>query len=266
MSAPDAMALAAALERSGRTGVTVHSVDTLDSTNAWLSVGDGRDAPPPALCVTDHQPAGAGRRGRAWQALPGNLTFSLLQTMPLGDRGAGPLALVTGIAVANALGAATALPIRLKWPNDLLVGGSKVGGLLLEARHEATGALRCVGGIGINVVADERLQGMGATSLAAHGVDPDSRDALLVNVAVAVFDAWDRFADDGWSRFAEEWRALDALAGQAVQVHDGPVGSARIFHGTALGVDADGALRVLTPDGERRVHAADVSVRAENPR
>ena len=260
-SVPDTAALARALSAVGRHDVALHAFASLGSTNAWFSRGDGREMAAPAVCVTDHQPAGNGRRGRSWEALPGNLTVSVLQRFAPALAVPGLLSLVTGIALAEVLQDATGVAIRVKWPNDLLIGDSKVGGLLIESRHDKDGALRMIGGIGVNLVADDRLAGFGATSLAVQGVPAGARDDLLAVVVPAVFAAWDRYALDGWTAFEAAWARLDALIDREVTLLDGPLGSAVRQEGIARGIAADGALQVETRDGLRTVYAADVSVR-----
>jgi len=255
-------AIAERLRGYDHADVAVHAFDTLGSTNGWLGAGEGASAVAPALCMTDHQTHGAARRGRRWETLPGNLTFSVLQRLAPPPGGAGALALVTGIAVARTLQDETGVPVRIKWPNDLFVAGTKLGGLLIEARHENGKRLRIVGGIGINLVRDERLAGLGATSLAEHGVAPAHRDALLVSVTAAVLDAWARFEAHGWAAFRSDWTRVDLLHERAVTVLDGPVGTTNTFTGIARGVAEDGSLRIDTTAGPRTVHAGEVSVRA----
>ena len=281
--APDARAVADALAGAGHPGVAVHVFDELPSTNAWLAARDPGADPGGALCVAHSQVRGAGRRGRTWRSRPGDATFSLRRRFASPPERIAPLGLVTGVAVARALRASTGLDIALKWPNDLLLGGSKLGGLLIESRSGAGGTARAgcvaVGGVGINLIAGEARPGV--ATLGDHGVAPGARDRLVATVAAGVLEAWARFDEEGWMAFEGDWRALDALEGRAVRVHAGaPRGdapglggafagdgadddpSAR-FDGVARGVDAGGALRVERADGRTvAVHAGEVSVRA----
>jgi len=259
---PDAAAIAAALAHRGHAGIAVHAFGTLGSTNAWFGSDEGATVAAPALCVTDHQTRGVARRGRQWQTLPGNLMFSVLQRVAPPPAGGGLLSLVTAVAVARTLQHETGVPIRIKWPNDLTIEHSKVAGLLIEARHEHDRRLRLVGGIGINLVEDERLAAFGATSLARHGVSASRRDALLVSLTDAVLSAWARFEATGWAAFETDWARLDTLRDRCVTVYAGAVGSSEAFDGVARGVARDGSLRIDTPTGQRRVHAGEVSVRA----
>ena len=299
MGTPDASGIARALADAGQADVAVHGFDELASTNAWLvervatdeASGGTAGGPGPALCVADSQVRGSGRRGRGWRSVPGDVTFSLHRRFASSPARLAPLGLVTGVAVARALRASTGLDVRLKWPNDLLLGGSKLGGLLVESRSGAgrgagTGAggvgagCSVVGGVGVNLVG-AHARGAPIATLGAHGVVPGGRDALVAAIAASVLDAWTRFDEEGWTVFEDDWRALDALAGRAVRVHEGAprvdgVGSdgagsdgaddgaddGAHFDGVARGVDGGGALRVERADGRlATVHAGDVSVR-----
>lgn len=277
MSAPDTRAIADALARAGHPGVRVHGFDELASTNAWL--GERGPAPDgaPELCIADSQVRGAGRRGRGWHSLPGDITFSIRRRFGSPAARLAPLGLVTGIAVARALRDATPLAPMLKWPNDLWLGGSKLGGLLIESRSgDRASGCTAVGGIGINLVkAAERSDDPGVATLGAHGIGPDARDDLVAAIAARTLDAWTAFDDEGWAVFEDDWEALDALRGRAVRVFEGaprvgpPPGGADPAHdgidgfdGIARGVDGGGALRVERADGcVSSVHAGDVSVR-----
>ena len=264
----------------------MHGFGALGSTNAWLAArpdeGDG-----PALCVAHSQTRGTGRRGRVWSSPPGDVTFSLRRRFAAEPARLAPLGLVTGVAVASALRAATSLDVRLKWPNDLVLRGSKLGGLLVESRSggERGAGTRApgrvvVGGVGVNLIdAGPRRGDAAAASLGAHGVAASRRDELVATLAASVLDAWARFDEGGWQVFERDWRALDALEGRAVRVHAGaPPGEGRAgedalrddarddgpdrFDGIARGVDGGGALRVERVDGRTvTVHAGEVSVR-----
>lgn len=262
----EAGAIERALAAAGHGGSVVHRFETLGSTSRWLEQGLGADAPAAVeLCVTRHQSEGSGRRGRGWRSVPGDLTFSLLERLPLAPAALGGLSLVTGIAVAEALGERCGIEVRLKWPNDLLVDGAKLGGLLTSvhrvgrAATDAAGPSAVLSGIGINRVDDAaRAAGGGIASLGALGVIADDREALVGALAVAVLDAHANFVDAGWSVFSERWRALDHLAGREIRV----LGETRHETGLALGVAEDGALRVRVAGEERRVYGGEVSVRA----
>lgn len=240
---------------------------TLDSTNSELL-----RRPPPArgcrVLLAEHQTGGRGRRGRAWASpLAANLYLSLDRRYAGGLARLPGLSLVAGVAVAEALRAGGWSGVCLKWPNDVVVETRgalhKLGGLLVEGGGEVAGPARAVVGVGLNVA----MPPAGATgidqpwtdlaALAAGATAPDRNQvaaALLAHLvpALAEFDA------SGLAGFLPRYAALDALAGREVLVH-GPGGS---HPATALGVAADGALRVREGGAERLVHAGEVSVRA----
>lgn len=242
-------AIVTALAHETRTRLRdVEVVDSIDSTNAELL----RRGVPGVALLAESQSAGRGRRGRAWVSPPGaNLCLSLSWRV---RRPAG-LSLALGVACAEALGDPR---IRVKWPNDLVVGACKLAGLLIELSGDVA-----VIGLGLNV----RLPGdtpidQPWIDLARLGMATPRNElaARLLDAMVAALVAFDAH---GLAAFDARWAALDALAGRDVRVS----GSDGHWHGTARGIAADGGLRVMTDDAERIVHSADVSVRdlAEAP-
>ena len=177
----------------------------------------------------------------------------------------GGLSLVAGIAACEALHGLGFGRVALKWPNDLVVAGDdglrKLGGLLVEGGGEAGGAARAAIGLGLNV----RMPGAVGAGIDQPWIDlagmqdEVSRNAVVAAVLDALLPALSRFDADGLAPFLPRYAAHDALAGRGVRVHD----AASTWEAQALGIADDGALRVRTGEGhERRVHAADVSVRA----
>ena len=258
---PDAARISASLAAAGQ-AIEVFAFDSLSSTNAWLVESQHDEA----LCVTDYQPAGKGRRGRAWQAAAGNVTFSLARVLTVPVTALSQLPLITGVACAEALCTRFDLPVQVKWPNDLILDGAKLGGLLHESRRNAMGQ-RVVGGIGVNLVDGHEDGGVGhkATSLGQYNISADRRDELVILLAVAVLDAWHLWATDGWPAFAARWQQVDTLNHKSIRVFNGmpDEGAASSYEGVACGVSPLGALRVRMADGAvRLVQVGDVSVRA----
>ncbi|MFV0680727.1 biotin--[acetyl-CoA-carboxylase] ligase [Ottowia sp.] len=238
--------------------VQVHA--ELDSTNSALMrrLRDGVQTP--ALLVAEVQTAGRGRLGRAWQGGLGDmLSFSL--GVPLAVADWSGLSLAVGLAVAEALHS----DIRLKWPNDLWWQGRKLAGILVETAGVGAGtradagrgqtALRyAVVGVGLNIV---RPQGPGFSTPPAGlqellpGIDAPS---ALARIAGPLAHRLRQFEREGFAPLAARFNQRDALAGQAVRLSDGQVGTAR-------GVGPDGALLLHTPTGLQRVTTSEVSVR-----
>ena len=264
----DADALRAALDADVAARLAKLEVFTeLDSTNRYLLA-----APPPIgkldVCIAEFQTAGRGRRGRRWNAPLGS-GIALSVGWQFAGMPAEPsaLTLAVGVAVRRALARVAGLTIALKWPNDLVFDERKLGGILLELRAEAHGGAHVVAGIGLNVALPSSLLPSlsdwprGAVDLqTALGEEPPPRVVLasaLVNELAALFAD---YPTQGFAAYRTEWRSADFLRGRAVRV-DEPAG--RLF-GTALGIDADGALLLENPAGERlRVIAGDVSVRSD---
>jgi BirA family biotin operon repressor/biotin-[acetyl-CoA-carboxylase] ligase len=210
-------------------GSPLHRVASCESTQLLL----GPDEPEGAVAVADFQTAGRGRLGRAWSAPPGAaLLCSVLLRPPAGSRIA-QLSLVGGLAAAQTVEDALGRPAQLKWPNDVLVDGLKVAGVLAEARDGVV-----VVGIGLNVnqtaaelPADARLPAASLRSL--DGAERD-REALLAVLLARLEAAYRSWLDGGLRPLHAELASRDVLAGRAVTV-DGR-------SGRALGIDAEGRL------------------------
>jgi BirA family transcriptional regulator, biotin operon repressor / biotin---[acetyl-CoA-carboxylase] ligase len=229
--------------------------ESLDSTNAEL-LRRGAAQPDLALLVADAQSAGRGRRGRAWQSPPdAQLILSLYVRLEGGMRSAGGLSLAVGVAAAEALHALGAHGVRLKWPNDLVADGRKLGGILIEA--SGAGA---VVGVGINLdLPDAAATAIDQpwTDLARLGVAA-GRDAAAAALLAHLLPRLERFRDAGLDAdLRARWEALDAFAGARVRVDAGPLQ----HEGRNLGLAPDGALRLATAAGERCFHSGEVSLR-----
>lgn len=210
-------------------------------------------APAGTICVTDHQSAGRGRRGRTWEAPPGKaLMLSYLARPERALAELAPLTLVVGIVVAEAL----PVPTRLRWPNDLVIDAGKVGGILVELVTPPDGPPFAVVGIGINanLTADELppTDRLPATSLLVEGGAEVDRIALLEVLGAGLDAAFAVFDTGGFAPFAERYAALDGLAGHRVTLRL-PQAEAT---GTAIGVNATGHLRLLIEGGAEQTFAA----------
>ena len=262
MSVPDAELIRALLDPA----ITRFDLFAeIDSTNTWLLDRGFADQPaPPRLAVAAVQHAGRGRRGRSWIAEPGSSAAFSLSFEREGSAPPAPgLSIAVGCAIADAL-----LPhcpaLALKWPNDLLRAGRKCGGILIETRTGRAGdrpILRAVIGVGLNLRAPRDPDAL--ITQPAGGLFEDDQpglavEALIALAAGAVFDAWSAHGRDGLAPFVDTWSRLDAWHGRQVELSDGGRVVAR---GQSLGIDADGALRVLGEAGERRMIAGDLSLR-----
>lgn len=242
-------------------GLEVHEV--LDSTSDRLLAV--RDLPPGRFdaCLAEFQRAGRGRRGRHWVApFASGLCLSVGWTFRDAPATLGALSLAAGVAALRALGRLGIGGVALKWPNDLVCGGAKLGGILIDLRGEAAGPANVVVGIGLNVrlprAAREALAGEGveAADLASIGPAPD-RNALAAALIAELHQALSEFGARGMAAFADEWQRADALAGKLVAVMHG----GERLEGIARGVDADGALLLEAGGTRRRIVSGEVSVR-----
>ena len=239
----------------------IRTVAETGSTNAdMLGLAQGGAAEGLWLRA-ERQVSGRGRQGRAWVAPAGNLSVSTLVRLRATDPQAATLALVAAVALEEAVGFYLRyLPgerrggargdVALKWPNDLLVDGAKVSGILLERAGDAV-----VIGIGVNLAAHPDDLERPTTSLAAHGVTPDPAEFL--ETLADAFARWvARWRGAGLAPVRTRWLERAHPIGTALTARL-PDGSAidGLFHG----LDADGALILRLADGDSRViHAADV--------
>ena len=237
---------------------------SLASTNAALLT-----APVPigtAILLAECQTGGRGRRGRPWASpLAANLYLSVARSFEGGLARLSGLSLVAGVAVAEALHGLGAGRVQLKWPNDIVVVDGtvlqKLGGILVEGGGEHAGPVRAVVGIGLNVRMPMAVaQGIDQPWRDLAGELGDalpSRNAIAAAVLSSLLPALEAFDREGLAPFLPRYLPHDALSHRAVVVHahDGA------WPGVAVGIAGDGALRVRFADGERSVHAGEVSVR-----
>ena len=257
----DAPGLARAVLRPGGLWQAVEVADRTGSTNADLMARALRGAPEGVVLAAEEQSAGRGRLGRTWVSPPrAALTFSLLvrpAAVPPARRGWLPL--LTGVAVASAVTAVTGVQTRLKWPNDVLVGPAKLGGILAEAAGDAV-----VVGVGLNVsTGPGELPPPGPGALAATslrlaasaapeiaGSAAPEREPLLI----AILDGFERWYQ-AWCRAAGDpercglrtaYTQLSGTIGRRVRAE---LPGGQVLSGPAVGVDPDGRLLVRTSSG-----------------
>ena len=230
---------------------------SIDSTNTALLAAAREGAPEGVVFVADHQTAGRGRLDRRWEAPPGSsLLVSVLLRPSIAPAHAHWVTAAVGLAASDACAAVAGFDALLKWPNDLVVGDRKLGGILAEAVVEAGVVQAVVVGMGLNVNWPEPLpDDLAATATACnlvvgHEVD---RDALLA----AFLDCLGaRYAALDWPSGLADLRARSATLGRDVRVE---LPGDRVVVGRAVDLAEDGALLVETRPGEvRRVSVGDV--------
>jgi len=245
----DASAIGAALAH-----IDVRVVQSCASTNAALL--EGEDAHP-ALLIAEHQTRGRGTRGRRWHSPAGSgLLLSLRHPVRRPLRELAGLSLAAGVAVLRALRSLGMQGATLKWPNDILVDGAKLGGILVETRA-MQGAVRAVIGCGLNWhAAPEGMPLRLAATCVAGSLRPaPGRTAGAIALARELLAAIADFERAGLEAFRGEWESAHAHAGRRVRVR---LAGGRVVTGTAEGLDADGSLRLRTRSGFHAVRSGTV--------
>ena len=254
-------AIVAALGARSR-ALAIEIADVIDSTNSELARRAARGDIHRQLLAAEWQTAGRGRRGRGWTSVVGgSLTFSLGWRFEQGAGYLSALPLAVGLALANALDAEGFAGVELKWPNDLIHRGRKLGGILVELSGDALGPSLAVIGIGLNV----RLPAGARREIAQPVVDLSGiapgrsidRNALLAVIGTQLVAMLEAYADKGFAPLRAAWQRRHALQKQPVQMLLPDGGRVR---GEVVGVDADGAL-VLNSRGRRlRFVSGEVSL------
>lgn len=234
-----------------------------DSTNRQAYALGEAGAAEGLAVIADRQTAGKGRMGRTWASPPGvNLYLSVLLRPPLPPQTAPLLTFVSTLAVSRAIAAVTGLEPTHKWPNDVLIGGCKVAGLLNEMSAEADRIRFVVLGIGVNLnmtadqfPADLRMP---ATSLLLAGGSPVARAEFARELLRQLDALYAEFLRRGPAPLLAAWEERCDLIGRQVEVDEGGSG---LLRGTVSGIDRDGALLLALADGTtERILAGDVRV------
>jgi len=235
---------------------------SLDSTNS-AALAHLPDAPARArVWFAEHQTGGRGRRGRRWVSLfGGSLTLSLAWRFDRALSELAGLSLVAGIVVAETLERHGVDPVTLKWPNDVLLGGRKLCGILVEASGESSGPAAAVIGIGLNMrLPPAAGQGIDQpwADLASLDDRMPSRNQLASALVSGLIEACGAFSEQPLSAFLERWQRYDALQGRPVSLHRAD----QVTSGTYRGVGANGAVLLETRHGVEEHLAGEVSLRS----
>ncbi len=201
------------------------------------------------VVLTDEQPGGRGRQGRRWQSLPGQQVLLSIIVYPAFP--AHFLVMGTALAALEAIALTTDLTPAIKWPNDLLLGEKKIGGILIETSAGADERLCAVVGIGLNVHGSFKEVpelAKRATTIAEHGSQDISREQLIVALLERFEENYETLQhgqDNGAWRIWKHWRDHLSTLGRWVRIQQGE----HVVEGMAIGVDADGALLLRQLDG-----------------
>ena len=235
-------------------------LNTVDSTNRYAKRLALEGAGHKTLVMADEQTQGRGRRGRGWISPAGEGIFmSLILRPDLPPERIPMLSLHTALAVCMAVSRVTGLEAKIKWPNDIVLGGRKVCGMLLEMDADAHQVRSVVAGIGINVHQTQFPEEIAQTASSLDLLCGRRLSRMeIVRAFLAAFDEVEMLAKENAGLFMDAYRSASATLGQRVQV----IALAGTYTGTALDVTESGSLIVLDEEGQRReVLAADVSVR-----
>jgi len=239
--------------------IRLEVLDECPSTNAALVERAAAGAPSGTAIVCELQSAGRGRRGASWHTgLGDSVTLSVLWRFERGTAGLSGLPLAIGVACARALESLGAGGVGLKWPNDIVRGDGKLGGVLVEVSGDGSRAAAAVIGVGINVRVPAAAKRAVERPVADLGGAIGSRNTLAARLAAEVAGAAAAFDREGFGAFRDEWLRRHAWQGRQVRVL---APSRRTVDGVAAGVADDGALIVETPRGPERFHAAEVSLK-----
>jgi BirA family biotin operon repressor/biotin-[acetyl-CoA-carboxylase] ligase len=232
----------------------------VSSTNDVVAQQLQQKAQSGVVCLAEMQSLGRGRRGKTWLSPPaGTFYGSVGWVFNEGFQVLEGLSLAIGVAVANALTHCGAQDLQLKWPNDIVWQGKKLGGVLIEMSAEVGGACHVVVGAGVNLALPQGIK---------HQIEQDVADfreicphsnrqqvtAMLISHIVQVLSS---YAVNGFKAYRQKWQSYDALLGLPVKV----LGLAQTIEGIAAGIDEQGAFLIQTSSGLQAISGGEVSVR-----
>ena len=262
LSAPDAplpAEVAPALESS--LWVRLEGGGETASTNDDARSLARSGVPEGTVVLASSQTAGRGRFGRTWSSPEGGVYLSAVLRPQVAPAEVAPLSLVVGIGVARGL-KALGLDVALKWPNDVLLSGRKLAGVLLEMAAEADRVDWVVAGVGLNVHRQENIEEHASEGAVAYLTDALS-DIRIAQAAASVLDgiasAYAEWIAAGFEPLRAEYESRSALTGRAVLVSD--VSGAVRARGDVMGVDDGGRLLIVGGDGVQAIVAGEVTLR-----
>jgi len=259
----------------GSDGVeSVEVLQSVDSTNSFL-LQQKVNLQSAQVCVAESQEAGRGRRGNDWQSKPyRNIMLSISWGFGHWPQTITGLGLAVALIVSERLNERFGLNVQIKWPNDLLVGGNKLGGILIDVAGESSGECHVVLGLGLNVHQPDWSEGGDYqwVDLASLGASCD-RNVLIGELVSDLVSMLREFEANGFAPLVERWNTLSSYAGKSVRVGLVPSGTApdggtqhengnEFTEGLMAGVDKSGALLIDIADGSQtRFSDSSVSVR-----
>jgi BirA family biotin operon repressor/biotin-[acetyl-CoA-carboxylase] ligase len=244
-------------------GWTLYLQDSIDSTNAEALRLLQAGSEPPFLVLAETQTSGRGRRGRLWSSPASqNIYFTLVLKITGGANRLSGLSLVVGMAVAQTLRDTGLTDIGVKWPNDVYVKGRKIAGILLELTGDPMDVCNVAIGIGINanmVSPADRID-QPWTSVRLETDQLCDRTALVGRLSETLHQLLQRHAAEGFEGLRSEWEAISLWRGRRCTLASGSTE----IKGELLGVNSEGALRLLVDGQERVFSGGELSLRLEH--
>lgn len=234
----------------------------LESTNSWLL----QQAKPPCgrfrAVIAEHQTAGRGRSDKVWLSPPGSgLCLSLAHTFAELPQHLPSLTLAIGAAIVSALEDLGAKDLALKWPNDLMAQGGKLGGILTELQSGGERSYSVVVGLGLNVDLPDSMRYTPPTSWTSNVTDlsaclPELPDRAELTAAIlrSIVECIGQFASEGFEPFHATWQRYDWLEGKRWRVQQ----AQRCITGVAEGIGQDGSLLLRTNGGVERILSGSI--------
>jgi len=232
----------------------------IDSTNAFLM----RQEPEAGIraCFAEYQTAGRGRRGRQWVSpFASNIYLSLRLSIESGLGAFEGISLAIGVAVARALNELGVSDVQLKWPNDVLWSGKKLGGILIEVVGDPSGVCHLVVGLGLNIKTEKSMAlAIDQPWVALDTISPDlpGRNEIASCLLNHIVPLLRTYESEGFETYKREWEALNAHSNQTVDLFMGSTQTT----GIVRGVNSSGALLLETNRGLEIFHGGEVSLRA----
>ncbi len=246
----------------GEIGRDIIFLGTVDSTNAFAMELAEKGAVHGTVVIAESQTRGRGRMGRRWVSPPGgNIYMSIILIPPLRVKDATLLTIMAGVACCSALRNTTSLSVKIKWPNDLMVSGKKLGGILTEIKSGVEKIIYAVVGIGINIniKMEEFPPDVRATATSVREEIPGEQSRAAVTAAILnELDHWHRILlTKGREPLLDEWRKFSSTLGESVKV----IAGKEVFTGIADDIDGEGMLILKLPDGRlKRISTGDLTI------
>ena len=250
-----------------RLGRTILYVPRTSSTNydAKLLADFVEDG---TLLIAETQTGGKGRLGRRWESPLGGIFMSLVLKPYIDPSRVPGLALITGYSIARTLGNIYCIPTKVKWPNDVLVNGRKIAGILCEMRAELDAVSHVIVGVGINANVEisllpEEIKHKSSSLKEELGQSVD-RNSLVASILNDFEPLYSEFLDRGLQAFQPRLEEMLAYRGQPVIVENVTLGSKTFWKGTLHGLDSEGRLVLSGPEyGKKAFPSGDLSLRIE---